>query len=409
VIRPGAAQGAAPPRGAWSAVGAGFAVLFVCTGVNQSFGILFKPILNEFGGDRGTLSFAATASLLVYALSQLFFGPLIDRFGPRRVMLPSMALMVLGTALVSTAGSPWQMTLLYGVVAAVGYTGTGILPVSVYVARWFPGRGGFPMAVAATGFSLGHLVFTQVAAHAAEAMGWRRTYLLLAVLLLIGLAAFAVWLREPPRLPVASGPPETAAAQSGSLNRRAAMATAAFWWMTAAYIGCGFTDFLIVTHLAPFASDLGLGQARAANALSLLAAANIAGILGAGSASDRLGTRRALAITYGLRAASLCFLFLVRETWELYLFAVLFGATFFTTAPLSSAFVGELFGPRHQGSIFGAANMFHHFGAALGAYAGGLAFDLTQSYRGVFIASAVLVAASAAVTAVPRPPRRPSR
>jgi len=186
VIRPGAAQGAAPPRGAWSAVGAGFAVLFVCTGVNQSFGILFKPILNEFGGDRGTLSFAATASLLVYALSQLFFGPLIDRFGPRRVMLPSMALMVLGTALVSTAGSPWQMTLLYGVVAAVGYTGTGILPVSVYVARWFPGRGGFPMAVAATGFSLGHLVFTQVAAHAAEAMGWRRTYLLLAVLLLIG-------------------------------------------------------------------------------------------------------------------------------------------------------------------------------------------------------------------------------
>lgn len=407
MIGPGAAPGPALPRGAWSAVGAGFAVLFVCTGVNQSFGILFKPILNEFGGDRATLSFAATASLLVYALSQFVFGPLIDRFGPRRVVLPSMALMALGTALVSTAGSPWQLALLYGVVAAVGYTGTGILPVSVYVARWFPGRGGFAMALAATGFSLGHLVFTQVAAHAAQAMGWRRTYVLLGALLAVALPAFAVWLREPPRVPVASGLPEVPLAYSGSLTRRAAMATSAFWWMTAAYIGCGFTDFLIVTHLAPFASDLGLGQARAANAVSLLAGANIAGILLAGSVSDRLGTRRALVITYGLRAASLCFLPLVGEAWQLYLFAILFGATFFTTAPLSSAFVGELFGPGHQGSIFGTANMFHHFGAALGAYLGGLFFDLTQSYRGVFFAGAVLVAASAAVTTVPRPPRRP--
>ncbi len=407
MIGPGAAPGPAPPRGAWSAVGAGFAVLFLCTGVNQSFGILFKPILNEFGGDRATLSFAATASLLVYALSQSVFGPLIDRFGPRRVMLPSLALMAFGTALVSTAASPWQMALLYGVVAAVGYTGTGILPVSVYVARWFPGRSGFAMAVAASGFSLGHLVLTQVAAHAAQAMGWRRTYLLLAALLVMALPAFAVWLREPPRMPVTSGLPEIPPAYAASLNRRAALGSAAFWWMTAGYIGCGFTDFLIVTHLAPFASDLGLGQARAANAVSLLAAANIAGILAAGSVSDRLGTRRALVITYVLRAASLCFLPLVQEAWQLYLFAILFGATFFTTAPLSSAFVGDLFGPGHQGSIFGMANMFHHFGAALGAYAGGLSFDLTQSYRGIFFASAVLVAASAAVTAVARPLRRP--
>ena len=143
------------------ALAAGFAVLFVGTGVNFAFGILFKPILGELGGDRSTLALAATASLLVNAAGQPAFGALVDRFGPRRVILASMALMTVGTALVSRVHGPWQFIALYGVVAAVGYTGCGILPVSIHVSRWFPEERGFVTAVAACGFSLGHLAFTQ--------------------------------------------------------------------------------------------------------------------------------------------------------------------------------------------------------------------------------------------------------
>src|SRR5574341_1793577 len=158
------------PRGGWWAVGAGFTVLFVCTGVNFAFGILFKSILSEFGSDRATLSLAPTASLVIYSLTQPFFGSLIDRLGVRRVVLPSMALMALGTGLIPLAANPWQLTIFYGIIASFGYTGTGILPVSILVTKWFPGRRGFALAVAACGFSLGHLVFTQVAAYAAAAM-----------------------------------------------------------------------------------------------------------------------------------------------------------------------------------------------------------------------------------------------
>ena len=85
--------------------------------------------------------------------------------------------MTLGTALVSLAHAPWQFIALYGVVAAVGYTGCGILPVSIHVSRWFPAERGFVSAVAACGFSLGHLAFTQLAARAADVVGWRETYL----------------------------------------------------------------------------------------------------------------------------------------------------------------------------------------------------------------------------------------
>src|SRR5581483_5599042 len=102
---------------------------------------------------------------------------------------------------------------------------------------------------------------------------------------------------------------------------------------------------------------------------------------------------------YAVRAAALLYLPLVREAWQLYVFAALFGATFFTTAPLSSTLVGDL---------FGAAHHFHHTAGALGSYAGGLVFDLTGSYRPIFLAGALIVVGSALVTSRARPPGRPA-
>jgi len=409
-----------------SALAAGFTVLFVTTGVNLSFGILFKPMLLTLGSDRSTLALAATAGLLVNAFGQPVFGALIDRVGPRLVILPSMALMVAGTALVALAARPWQLILLYGIVAAVGYTGSGLLPVSVHVTRWFPAERGFVMALAASGFSLGQLVFSQLAARLVEAVGWRGTYLVLAAILAGFLGLFAVWLRDapgPPRGPgpaggpAAAGPlrqtsgsaravrsavPPAVPAGALSLDRRAALRTSAFWAMTIGLMGCGFTDFLLAIHLPPFAADLGLPPAVAANALSLWAAANVVGILVAGSVATRIGARWALVLTYGLRAGSLFYLLVVRTPAELYLFAILFGATFFTTAPLSSTLVGTLFGPAHHGTIFGATNLFHHTAGALGSYAGGLAFDWTGSYRAIFLLSALVATGSGLVTSLAR-------
>jgi MFS family permease len=392
----------APGAGRRGALAAGFAVLFVGTGVNFAFGILFKAILGELGGDRSTLALAATASLLVNAAGQPPFGMLIDRFGPRRVMLASMTLMMVGTALAGLAHAPWQFIALYGVVAAVGYTGCGILPVSIHISRWFPEERGFASAVAACGFSLGHLAFTQAAGRVSAVAGWRETYGLLAATLAVTVGVLLFTLRDPPA--AARGPghaPELRAAEP-SVDRRAALRTPAFWAMTLGLMGCGFTDFLMTTHLPPYATDLGMAPAVAANAVSLWAAANVVGILAAGAVATRIGTRGALVLTYGVRAAALFYLPVVREPWQLYLFAALFGATFFTTAPLASSLIGQLFGPAHHGAIFGATNLFHHSAGALGSYAGGLVFDVTGSYRPIFLVSALVVVGSAVVTSLAR-------
>jgi predicted MFS family arabinose efflux permease len=296
------------------------------------------------------------------------------------------------------------MVALYGVVAGLGYTGCGILPVSVHVGRWFPGERGFVTAVAACGFSLGQLVFTQVAAYAVRLVGWRSTYALLGGVLASFWVVVAAWLRDAPR-PSGAAPVRPGPGSAPSRDRPAAMRTLGFWCLTGGLVGCGFTDFLLATHLAPFATDLGLSPQVAANALSLWAAANVVGILAAGAFAARVGARPALVLTYCVRATSLFLLLGVRETWQLYLFAILFGATFFTTAPLSATLVGELFGPASQGAIFGSANLFHHLAGALGAYAGGLVFDVTGSYRPIFLVSGFIVTGSAAITALARPRR----
>src|SRR5262249_56926871 len=110
-----------PLAGRRVALATGFAVLFVGTGSNFTFGILFRPILDELGGNRSTLALAATLSLLVNAVSQPTLGTLVDRFGPRRVILAAMALMTVGPAPTSRVSSLWQFIALYALVIAVVY------------------------------------------------------------------------------------------------------------------------------------------------------------------------------------------------------------------------------------------------------------------------------------------------
>lgn len=385
----------------------------MATGVHLAFGILFKPILLELGARRSALALAATAALAVNALGQPLLGRVVDHAGPRAVILPALAVMATGTALVSLATRPWHVVAAYGLVAAVGYTGAGILPVSVYVGRWFPGEGGLAMSLAATGFSLGHLVFAQAAAHLALAVGWRAAYLVLAAALLVALPGAIAWLRDPPAASQPAGASGAAPLGPGARDRVRGVGvpplrTRAFWGLTLGLVGCGFTDFLLTTHLAPFATDLGLSPAVAANAVSLWAAANVAGTLLAGAAAERVGARCALVGTYLVRAASLLLLARVHGEADLYLAAGLFGATFFTTAPLSGTLVGQLFGPARRGALFGTVNLFHHLAGALGAWVGGLAFDLVGSYRPLFVASALLVVGSAAATRLARPPAPPA-
>jgi MFS family permease len=372
-----------------------FVCLLVGSGVNLSFGLFLPPMAAEFGGSRAAVSFAATVNLVLLGVSQPFFGRLVDRFGPRRILILGLAVMALAALATSQATALWHLSLSYGVLGGIGFTGAGILTVSLLVLRWFRRSRGTALTLIATGASVGQAIFYQAASWLIATLGWRATFVAFA-LALAALVPVCLWLvqDDPPEDPVAGAvPPVVAAGRLGDV-----VTGRPFLLMAGAYLACGFTDFMITTHLAVLAVDRGLGATTGATALSVLALANVGGLLLAGRLAHRVGTRTTLIAVYLVRALALTGLWFVAGRAGLYGFAFLFGLTFFTTAPLTSALVSELFGIGRTGRLFGVANAVHHLAGAAGASLAGAAFDLTGTYLPIFVVGAAVVYLAAALT-----------
>ncbi|MBI2874351.1 MAG: MFS transporter, partial [Firmicutes bacterium] len=165
----------------------------------------------------------------------------------------------------------------------------------------------------------------------------------------------------------------------------------AFFFISSAYFVCGFTGHVIGAHLVLWALDQGFSEMTAATALGLMGGTNALGILVMGAVSDRLGRKFPLGLVYLLRGLSFFLIFWARSESSLILFSLVFGFSTFATAPITSALVGDLFGARSVGRLYGAVTLFHQVGAGLGVYLAGLTFDLTGTYLWVFAASAIML------------------
>jgi MFS family permease len=378
-----------------------FATLFLAGGVNLSFGVFVAPLAAEFGWSRSAVSLAAAVNLVLYGLSQPFFGRLVDVYGPRRVVVAGVALMGVGNLLMTTTQSLGQLYAFYGLLGGAGFTASTLLPMSILVMRWFPRRRGLVLGAIATGLSLGQALFYQLAAALIVHRGWRAAYAVFGTALLALVPACLLLIRNHPgdALPAAPGAAPPHVPVWPALRRRT------FVLLALAYLACGFTDFMIATHLAPLANDRGLGNEVGARALSVLAVANVLGLLGAGRLADAVGPGRALVAAYALRALAMTLLPFVRDAAGLYLFAALFGATFVTTAPLMSGLVNEIYGMAMTGRVLGAVNVVHHRAGAGGSYVAGVVFDVRHSYLSIFVAGALMIYAAVLLLALVDPRR----
>lgn len=381
-----------------------FATLFLAGGVNLSFGVFVAPLAAEFGWSRSAVSLAAAVNLVLYGLSQPFFGRLVDVYGPRRVVVTGVTLLGVGNLLMTTTESLGQLYVFYGLLGGAGFTASTLLPMSILVMRWFPRRRGIALGAIATGLSLGQALFYQLAAALIVHRGWRAAYAVFGTALLALVPACLLLIRNHP----VDGPPVSPGAAPPHVPVWPALRRRTFVLLALAYLACGFTDFMISTHLAPLANDRGLGNEVGARALSILAVANVLGLLGAGRLADAVGPRRALVAAYALRAAAMTLLLFVHDAGGLYLFAALFGATFFTTAPLMSGLVNEIYGMAMTGRVLGAVNVVHHLAGAGGSYVAGVVFDVRQSYLSIFVVGALMVYA-AVLLVVLVDPRHESR
>src|SRR5690242_3940285 len=181
-------------------------------------------------------------------------------------------------------------------------------------------------------------------------------------------------------------------------SRGEAARTGHFWLLLAIYAICGLDDFFVTTHVAAFAQDRGLGILAAGNLLALMGLTGLAGVIASGFTSDRLGPVWPTAAAFAARVVVFGWIAIDQSPISIAVFALVFGATFLVTAPLTVVFVRESFGTRNLGALTGLITMVHQIFGGLGAYAGAAIFDATGTYDAAFVLMLVSAVVALALT-----------
>jgi MFS family permease len=342
---------------------------------------------SDLGWSRSLLSSGATVALVAMALANLFGGMLVDRYGPRMLLVAGLASLGLGMIGVSAVHSAWQFVLVFGALAGAGF---GVLATSVVgsaVARFFVARRGLALGIATSGGPAGQMMLIPLAAVVLTAFGWRSVFAAAGILAL-AFAPIAAWgLRFADHPTAPPGARATIGVDLRYLGRNPVFHLL-FW----GFFLCGFTSLgVIENHFLPYATLCGFAPTTSANAFGFLSMLNLAGILLAGWLADKINRVLLLAGIYALRG--LTFLLLFRITDDpvmLFAFAGMFGLFDYASVPVVASLVASHLGLRVMGFSMGLIAMAHQLGAALGAIGGGVVFDVYRSYTGLWAVSLVL-------------------
>ena len=261
------------------------ATLLVSAGIRAAPGVLIVPLEQDTGWSRTLIASAVSVGLLLFGFAGPLAGWLVDKLGPRLVMLAGLGLMIFSMVASALMQTPWQMLLFWGAVSGLATGLVGAVMGTAVANRWFYARRGMVLGIFGAATSAGQLIF----------------------------------------LP-------------------------------------GLMNFV--------------------------------GTLGSGFLTDRYDPRVLLACYYGFRGLSLIFLPFISSPLGLAFFAILFGLDYIATVPPTSALVADSFGRANAGTVFGWVFCAHQIGAALAAWLGGVARDLTGDYGIAFILAGVLAIAA---------------
>lgn len=396
----------------WYIVAASFVILFFNSGARYAFGVMFKPIINEFGWSRGLVSLVFFVNMVVFAISLFIVGKLYDRYGPKWVIIISTLFISAGFVLTSFMHSIGQFFFSYGILAAFGIAGTAVPLMATLTSKWFEKYRGLAISLSISGNSIGQFALVPLMSLYALSFGWRASYLSIGIVMVVvnillvlfvikgdprhlGLKPFGHKERKEVNGEAAGHTSVSAADQPRDMGLRQAMGTPSFWLFAVAMFICGGGDYVATTHLIPMATDLGISPITAGSMLGWYGLMSLAGVLIAGPAADLVGNKVPAILTFVLRVFLYVMIIKYKNITSLYVFALAFGFTHLITAPLTPMLVGKLYGVLHLGTLTGFINTAHFLGGGFCAYIAGVIFDMTGSYQFAFIllAVAALVAA----------------
>jgi MFS family permease len=374
-------------------------VLAACLGVMAGFGSLFvytftvfvKPLGAEFNWNRESVSLGFAIAAMTVGLSSPLIGRLIDRFGPRRIILPCMTVFGCGIASLSLLRSHlWQFYLTCFLIGLVG-NGAAHLAYARSISTWFERRLGTALAFVMVGAGLGAMILPVVAQSIVTRSGWRAAYLSLgAISLLLGLPLSWRYIRE-------RGPAQTKSAPvvHSGLTWQQGTRTLPFWIIVGVLFVSSISMNGAITHMSALLTDRGITPQYAALCASILGGTSVLGRIGTGWLLDRFFGARVAFFVNLATAAGVVFLARANSFGVGVLSAALLGIGAGGEAAITPYLLTRYFGLRAFSTLYGFTWTFYAAAGATGPVILGRAFDSTGSYTSLLLILAVALAIAA--------------
>jgi MFS family permease len=382
-----------------------FMIMVVFWGAFYSFGVFFKPIVNEFRWTRAMTSGAFSLTSIISGSLGIAMGGLTDKYGPRIVMTLCGLFLGLGYLLMSQLSAIWQLYLFYGTIVGIGMGGS-FVPLMSTVARWFIGKRSTMSGIVVAGIGIGAFIGPPIASRLIACYGWRASYVILCCTLLTVVLLCAQFIRRDPtqmgKVPygVDGGAGKVLKQGTREYTLREAVYTAQFWIVFVIFISLGFCVYAIMVHIAPHATELGISAIRAASILATIGGSSIVGKVVLGRAADKIGSRITLLIGFILLSAALFLASPANGEMILFLFAAVFGFAYGGCVTSESPLVAELFGLKSHGVILGVIAFSFTIGGAGGPLLVGYIFDVSGSYQFGLLVCAVISLNGLVLTAI---------
>ena len=353
-------------------------VVIISLGIRQTFGLFYFDFNADLDISISHFGFVMGLQLLLWGVFSPLFGIITDKYGGAVAIFIGFVFYLVGVLLFySGYNTGGYFTLTIGVMIGIGLGSTAIgIPVSV-VAKHFPASN----RTIATGIvtcagSFGYFVSPLLVRYSLVETGWENTLLYFCLLLGVGLVVSLFV--STPKIPVGVNQDNNQTAREAL---KEAFANKSFIYLTLGFFVCGWHIALVATHIPTYMADKGLPDWTPAMVLALIGVFNMAGTITSGYLATRYSKKKILSAIYLLRGVSIIyFIFLPPSIFNSVVFGVTFGFLWLSTVPPTNGIVAHIFGTKYVGLLYGIVFVSHQIGSFLGAYLGGVFYELNGNF-----------------------------
>jgi sugar phosphate permease len=355
----------------------------------QSFGAYVVLLQEDFGWSKAVIAGAFALTRVESGILGPLQGWLVDRYGPRIILMIGLAMFGVGFMMFSQITSLLGFYLTFALIA-VGSSLGGFATVMVSIVNWFSRNRAKAVAVSQLGHSIGGLS-VPIVILSLEAFGWRTTAFASGVaVLVIGLPLVQLVRHRPEThgevadgisLPVQTAPGAKAFAEGRDFTAREAIRTRAFWLISIGHAFSLLTVSAVMVFMVPHLTEgLGFSLGEAGYVVALMTACQMGGQMAGGFLGDRFNKRYICAVCLVSHTAGLLMIAYATGLSMVVAFAVLHGFAWGTRGPLMVALRADYFGPSSFGTIMGFSSLIVMFGMTGGPLIAGFMADQSGTY-----------------------------